>query len=111
MRERLIEILKEHWWDDILCKANIELLADNLLESGIIVPPCKVGDIVWFETWEKNGTVNIGVKPHKIDRIDVTYVCNTDKLIETRIPIHEIGKRVFTSKEACEKAVNKNETH
>lgn len=44
MRDRLIEMIQNavggcarHW---------AEVIADHLLENGVIVPPCKVGDIV-----------------------------------------------------------------
>lgn len=46
-RERLIEILKM----PIYPKAGVdtaEVVADYLLDNGIIVPPCKVGDTVYF---------------------------------------------------------------
>lgn len=60
-RERLIEILKlgscpSPYLCDENCKyANLERCyeertADLLLEHGIIVPPCKVGDMVWWVT-------------------------------------------------------------
>ena len=45
MRERLIELIQNsvdgcarHW---------AELIADHLLANGVIVPPCKVGDMVY----------------------------------------------------------------
>lgn len=45
MRERLIEMIQDsvggcarHW---------AEIIADNLLANGVIVPPCKVGDDVY----------------------------------------------------------------
>lgn len=51
MRDRLVELignfptyggtLKEKWWGEA-----VERLADHLLANGVIVPPCKVGDIV-----------------------------------------------------------------
>ncbi len=40
-RERLIELLANA---DSYCQ---ETLADYLLANGVIVPPCKVGGIVW----------------------------------------------------------------
>ena len=44
MRDRLIELL-----DEAMDKKGIYLkeIADYLLENGVIVPPCKVGDIVY----------------------------------------------------------------
>ena len=43
MRERLIELLRQSgitWYPS--------KVADYLLENGIIVPPCKVGDTVYY---------------------------------------------------------------
>ena len=64
MRDRLIEFLKkkyDHFCDQ--CGVNkdshyIENLADYLLENGVIVPPCKVGDTVYFV--ERNSGKPIG---------------------------------------------------
>lgn len=45
MRERLIELIQtsvdgcaRHW---------AEVIADYLLENGVVVLPCKVGDVIW----------------------------------------------------------------
>lgn len=48
-RERLIELLKQAFYnaDDNYGIPNIEQVADNLFENGVIVPPVKVGGIVW----------------------------------------------------------------
>lgn len=44
MRERLIELL-----DDVLTTYNLpENIADYLLENGVVCPPCKVGDWIWY---------------------------------------------------------------
>ena len=61
MRDRLIELLKSKscWYNDCetgcdkcgnvgLCDRDIEIIADYLIENGVIAPPCKVGDKVWF---------------------------------------------------------------
>lgn len=120
MRDRLIELLKnQNCPSPMMCSSqcdyvNLESclearLADHLLANNVIVLDCNVGDTLWFETWKKNATVCVGIQPHKVDRIDITYVCDTDKLIETKIPNWEIGKRVFTTKEECERAVDNNE--
>ena len=55
MRDRLIELIDKaggvathHFFDDIkLCPNPVERIADHLLSNGVIVPPCKVGDIVY----------------------------------------------------------------
>lgn len=71
-------------------------------KSLVVELPCKVGDDVWFNTFKKNATVCIGIQPHKVDRIDVCLVCGEKELIETKIPIWQIGKTVFLTKEEAE---------
>jgi hypothetical protein len=48
MRDRLVELLKtaSYYLDeqDVLCNR----IADHLIENGVVVPPCKAGDKVYF---------------------------------------------------------------
>lgn len=104
MRERLVKLIKQ-----IVIPYWAEQIADHLLANGVIIPPCKVGDTVWFNTWKKNATVCVGIQPHKIDRIDVSFVCDTENLVETRVPMWEIGKRVFLTREAAERTLKGGE--
>ena len=101
MRDRLIELLSvtNLSIEDACC------CADYLLANGVIVPPCKVGDTVWFDTYKKNATVCIGIQPHMIDRVDISFVCDTKNLIETKIPDWSIGKTAFLTKEEAEAAL------
>lgn len=103
-RERLIELLSTvpQKFDGSI---GIGKVADHLLANGVIVPPCKVGDTVWFNTFKKNATVCVGIQPHKVDRVDVLFVCDTKNLIDTKIPNWQIGKTVFLTKEDAEKAL------
>ena len=54
MRDRLIEIIKStphgmKTLGDVLDSLYIEnVMVMHLLENGVIVPPCKVGDVVYF---------------------------------------------------------------
>lgn len=73
-------------------------------EGRLIVLPCKVGDTVWFDTWER-GIKNIGIQPHKIDRVDVTFVSEVSEFVRTEIPLRELGKSVFLTREAAEAAL------
>lgn len=103
-REKLIELLSI----PIYPRAGVdpaEVVADYLLDNGVVVPPCKVGDTVWFETFKKNATVCVGIQPHTVERIDVTLVCDTASLIETKIPDWMIGKRIFLTRSEAEKAL------
>lgn len=114
MKDRLVELLlkcdKENEVLDCVnerpkARQSAEIIADYLLANGVVALPCKVGDTVWFNTFKKNATVCVGVQPHTIDRIDVSFVCDTKNLIETKIPDWEIGKTAFLTKEKAEKAL------
>ena len=113
MRDRLIELIQAsgcvQTWDyhtDDFKKPNpIYELADHLLANGVIVPPVKVGQTVWFNTFKQNASVCVGVQPHKVDRIEVTLICDSDDRVETRIPDWRIGKTVFLSREDAERAL------
>lgn len=78
-RERLIEILKlgscpSPYICDESCKyANLkqcyeERTADLLLEHGVIVPPCKVGDILYYPRIYHD---NIGVACAEVENIKI----------------------------------------
>lgn len=105
MRERLIEVMVKasEKFDELDCTPNqaIEILADYLLANGVIVPPCKVGDTVYFETYTNNGSTSIGVQPHKIIAYRLRMVTESNCLI----PDFENGKTVFLTKEEAEAAL------
>lgn len=46
-RERLINLMSTAGWNIFTDSQSREQLADYLLEHGVIVPPCKVGDKVY----------------------------------------------------------------
>lgn len=58
MRDRLIELILNTPYDSNACKlcagdgscevCNAERIADHLLANGVIVPPCKIGDDIWW---------------------------------------------------------------
>lgn len=92
-REKLIELM--NCW----ARANndgveAESVADYLLANGVIVPPCKVGDVVW----DRNG------EPHKVISIE----WYSKKTMHLHCEHHtfsvgkrSIGKTVFLTKEAA----------
>ena len=111
-RERLIELLmqgdiaaaKQGVFNCCMCKREAEILADYLLENGVIVPPCKVGDIVYiFE----RGSYIIPIcgqgKPHweiKIEKCSFKYW-----LLDN----HKFGVNMFFTREEAEKALKESE--
>ncbi len=69
-RDRLIELVEDGFPKryEVVFRKDIEKLADYLLANGVIVPPCKVGDKVYYvhETlWDndyKNKVISESVK-------------------------------------------------
>lgn len=107
-RERLIEILSEidYIFADDSGRAidTMEFVADYLLENGVIVPPVKVGDMV-YRISTKSCTKMKYIQKTKVSRIaidnDGTWIfceCN---------PISKcvFGKTVFLTKEEAEQAL------
>lgn len=67
-RDRLIELLNDFDRTYVCFRVRCEQIADYLLANGVIVPPCKVGDKVYYihETyWDKdykNQVINDNVR-------------------------------------------------
>ena len=107
-RERLIELLmqgdiaasKQGVFNCCMCRREAETIADYLLENGVIVLPCKVGDMVYiFE----RGSYIIPIcgqgKPHweiKIEKCSFKYW-----LLDN----HKFGVNMFFTREEAEKAL------
>lgn len=104
MRDRLIELfekaLDEYGKNNFPCFVS-NYLTDYLLANGVIVPPCKVGDTVYYETYTNNGSTSIGVQPHKIIAHRLIMVTESNCLIAD----FEIGKTVFLTREEAERAL------
>ena len=111
-REKLIELLmqgdiaaaKQGVFNCCMCKREAEILADHLLENGVIAPPCKVGDMVYiFE----RGSYIIPIcgqgNPHweiKIEKCSFKYW-----LLDN----HKFGVNMFFTREEAEKALKESE--
>ena len=75
-------------------------------QGRLAVLPCKIGDTVWFETFDTGKNRYIGIQPHKI--VDFRL----DMMIErkmgrptTFLPYDDFGKYVFLTKEEAEAAL------
>lgn len=81
-----------------------EHLADKLLANGVIVPPCKVGDTVYYFVGNEicRGTIDT----FQIDTKENWYIayCKTDCNLtgEIKLAFWEFGKTVFLTKEEAE---------
>ena len=114
MRDRLIELIQKSVGG---CARNwAEIIADHLLANGVIVPPCKVGDLVYMP-WEWNGRKGVAcLKVTSLSNIlDFGWSCGTDfntdddgyaeKYNCGRFNVDDFGKIVFLSREEAEKAL------
>ena len=122
MRDRLIELLYDanEKFDETDCtdEEAVELLADHLLANGVIVPPCKVGDTVWFlNRYSSISMYKDFVYEAKVVRVYVerdNELCLSVRIKNefgtTEYPrITEIGKTVFLTREEAERALKGGE--
>ena len=101
MRDRLIELLG--------CEGNaisvydFETVADYMLENGVIVPPCKVGDKIYRVVYWKGCKTVSEWELVKLEVYvdEVGFVDDSDNWIA----FDEIGKTVFLTKEEAEQAL------
>lgn len=59
-RDRLIELVdkaKEEYANDITDHTETDYIVETLLNRGVIVPPCKVGDYVLWDNGLKDNDV------------------------------------------------------
>lgn len=93
MRDRLVELLEDTpaGFDG---SRNVVAIANHLIENGVIVPPCKVGDTVYIIFHEKviQGTVRL-IRPF-ISKEEIVFkgniICEIDSFfIEGKKEIQE----------------------
>ena len=118
-RDRLIELYNESDTDcnskecdscEYLNTPNCMMVKfiDKILANGVIVPPCKAGDTIYFDTY-KHGE-SIGIQPHKVANISI--VVSTERpfgCVGADIYDREFGKTVFLTYEEAENALKERE--
>lgn len=67
-------------------------------EGRVVMLPCKIGDTVWFTT------VCHGVQPLRIKKIQM-YIVVTEEHEYGELPVWDLGKTVFLTREEAEKAL------
>ena len=101
MRDRLIELIDDfiHYENanDLNSDERKERLADYLIEEGVIVPPCKVGNEVWF--------IRKDMVPDDDYRMHFHSEWVMGKVRFQLSMINLLGKTVFLTKEEAEKAL------
>lgn len=126
-REKLIELLN-NVPEDYTGRRSVGAIADHLLANEVIMPPYKVGDIVWRiedvwhlddrETWTyhyekevlefmvRSISISCNSKGVWTKKIRICQVIDGKTIDHQRnIEFDEIGKTVFLSREEAEKAL------
>lgn len=123
-RDRLIELLlKCNKDNDVLScfnerprkKQSAEIIADYLIANGVIVPQCKVGDLVYVirrkEKRNKGGYWNAICFTKKVMQTaikDGTAYIDCKRATKTDFSL--IGKTVFLTREDAKKALERSQT-
>lgn len=117
MRDRLIELIQESVKG---CARNwAEVIADYLLENGVIVPPCKIGDAVYViepcncynnysEFDECHHRRTKATKWLEMVRVPTKHHTKCLKLFERPFKIeymNKVGKTIFLTREEAEQAL------
>ena len=120
-RERLIELIN-NGTDGCRVAPTIngvrdsfaEYLADHLLANGVIVPPCKVGDTVWWLTtanWQQTEwkivECKVSMLQQKADKSWKIRISHNSSVFD--ITTDKLGKAVFLTKEDAEEALKEKQ--
>lgn len=73
-------------------------------QGRLMVSPCKIGDTVYFHTYAKNATVDLGIQPHEVTGISTIVSCGKG-IHHVAIPLRDFGESVFLTREEAEAAL------
>jgi len=108
MRERLIELISQ-----VQYMGGLESkLADHLIANGVILPPCEVGDTVWYELYGEieSAVIYSCVGVLKKQGLEITDAnAKSSDGLEVAFNGKCIGKTVFLTREEAEKALKERE--
>ena len=82
----------------------LEKLAEADKDGRVVVLPCKVGDTVYFRTYDCNGTVDLGIQPHKVTAI-VGHAIVRGRYTDVGLLPGQYGVSWFLTREEAEKAL------
>ena len=126
MRDRLIELI-DNWYTEYFniyqeCDDETIAIADYLLENGVIVPPCRVGDTLWVR-WSISRGHKENIYPVKVYALRFDTKKNNMRIcVEGHFEItayggnythyyngtfawNSVGKTLFLTREQAEKAL------
>ena len=119
-RERLTALLMAGAGDFIKKNGalNCTKLADYLLEHGVIVLPCKVGDMVWWvttivdENCEEKPDILLGeIASFSMQKEGLWAFCRYVGGLTFWHLVSDIGKTVFLTREEAKRALKERENN
>lgn len=116
MREQLIQLIKQVHTDYLLNDDYTDsvywFIADRLIEAGVILPPVKVGQTVWYI----GGAITLQVHPAKITGIHYngkTFVYRVEAhgylRFESALGSDDDNEEIYTTREGAEAALKARE--
>lgn len=99
----LIDTARRKYWVNMLDETHLsEFMANYLIANGVILPPCKVGDINYAI-----GKLTGQIIPNEVINIEICkndiYLINENHTVVS--VKHQLGKTIFLTKEEAEKAL------
>lgn len=70
-------------------------------QGRLKVSPCKISDTVYFHTYAKNATVDLGIQPHEVTNISM-IVTTGNGIHSVANSLEDFGRSVFMSQEEAE---------
>ena len=117
-RERLIDLMIEAKRTDPETGSFTDYLADYLIEHGVIVLPCKVGDTVWWvteivdENCEEKPDILLGeIASFSVQKEGLWAFCRYVNGLTFWHLVSDIGKTVFLTREEAERALKERENN
>jgi hypothetical protein len=92
--------------EDIDRRNIYEVEADYLLENGVVVLPCKIGDIVWCNIEGFDRPLKGMIRRVSVSKDFTTIATGVEGYFAQDYLINDFGKKVFYTKEEAELALN-----
>ena len=114
MRDRLKELLKDtlQEWECDVSDDTVKEICDHLIDNGVIVPPCKVGDkayhLTGIDTREELDLTDVfeGKVCSISKQEDALWIyCRYNNGLTYWYTESDIGRKLFLAKEEVEKAL------
>ena len=104
MKERLVELISQvQYMGGLECR-----LADHLLAEGVIVLPCKVGDMTYIFDYEVNNRLEAkfrGIIPSVVEAITIVDDGLWIENEHAKYHISSVGDLIFLTREEAERAL------